>query len=308
MFVRKRARPAHEHLGEEVLLRREVVVQRAERDVGRFGDVLHLDLVEVALAEEREAGVDDPVAPRLLRSGERSSWRPASPVTILESDSSYCSASQEDSVSIATDQRYTIISSDTHAGGSHAQYREFLEKKYLDDFDAWRGKYKNPFKDLGDERALRNWDNEMRNGQQDADGIVGEVIFPNTVPPFFPSFVLFAAPPKPDEYEHRLAGVRAHNRWLEDFCGQFPRAPRRHRSVLRERHRRRDRRRQVDQGARPARRRAAAVGAARRHVAEAAEPPRLRPAVGRVRRPRGPAQLPRRRRRSVVPARTRRRR
>ncbi len=26
----------------------------------------------------------------------------------------------------------------------------------------------------------------MRNGQQDADGVVGEVIFPNTVPPFFP--------------------------------------------------------------------------------------------------------------------------
>jgi len=90
------------------------------------------------------------------------------------------------------------------------------------DFDAWREKYKNPFKDLGDNRRLRNWDNEMRNGQQDADGIVGEVIFPNTVPPFFPSFVLFAAPPTPDEYEYRLAGVRAHNRWLEDFCGQFP--------------------------------------------------------------------------------------
>jgi predicted TIM-barrel fold metal-dependent hydrolase len=125
-------------------------------------------------------------------------------------------------VSSVTDQRYTIISADTHAGGSHAQYREFLEKKYLDDFDAWREKYKNPFKDLGDQRRLRNWDNDMRNGQQDADGVVGEVIFPNTVPPFFPSFVLFAAPPTPDQYEHRLAGVRAHNRWLEDFCGQFP--------------------------------------------------------------------------------------
>ena len=62
----------------------------------------------------------------------------------------------------------------------------------------------------------------MRNGQQDADGVVGEVIFPNTVPPFFPGFVLFAPPPKPEDYEHRLAGIRAHNRWLEDFCGQFP--------------------------------------------------------------------------------------
>jgi len=117
---------------------------------------------------------------------------------------------------------YTIISSDTHAGGSHAQYRDFLEKKYLDDFDAWRAKYKNPFKDLGDDRRFRNWDDEMRNGQQDADGVVGEVIFPNTVPPFFPGFVLFAPPPKAEDYEHRLAGIRAHNRWLEDFCSRYP--------------------------------------------------------------------------------------
>jgi predicted TIM-barrel fold metal-dependent hydrolase len=119
-------------------------------------------------------------------------------------------------------RRYTVISSDTHAGGSHAMYREFLAPEYLDDFDAWRGEYKNPFSDLGDKRRYRNWDDEMRNSQQDADGVVGEVIFPNTVPPFFPSFVLFARPPKPDEYEHRLAGIRAHNRWLEDFCNRYP--------------------------------------------------------------------------------------
>jgi predicted TIM-barrel fold metal-dependent hydrolase len=118
--------------------------------------------------------------------------------------------------------RYTIISADTHAGGSHAQYREYLESKYHDDFDAWRGKYKNPFKDLGDNRRLRNWDDEMRSTQQLEDGVVGEVIFPNTVPPFFPSFVLFAAPPTPDDYEHRLAGIRAHNRWLVDFCNVYP--------------------------------------------------------------------------------------
>jgi predicted TIM-barrel fold metal-dependent hydrolase len=122
----------------------------------------------------------------------------------------------------ATAEHHTIISADCHAGGSHSQYREFLESKYLDDFDAWRGKYKNPFRDLGDQRRLRNWDDDLRNGQQEADGVVGEVVFPNTVPPFFPSFVLFAQPPKPDEYEHRLAGIRAHNRWLVDWCSRFP--------------------------------------------------------------------------------------
>src|SRR4051812_43937021 len=122
----------------------------------------------------------------------------------------------------ATPERYTIISADCHAGGSHAAYREYLDPQYLEDFDAWRNKYKNPYKDLGDNRRLRNWDNEMRNGQQEEDGIVGEVVFPNTVPPFFPSFVLFAKPPTDDEYEHRHAGVRAHNRWLLDWCNEFP--------------------------------------------------------------------------------------
>ena len=121
-----------------------------------------------------------------------------------------------------TTERYTIISADCHGGGSHAQYREYLDPAYLEDFDAWRGKYKNPFRDLGDQRRLRNWDNEMRNSQQEADGIVAEVVFPNTVPPFFPSFVLFAGPPPPEDYEHRLAGIRAHNRWLVDWCGEFP--------------------------------------------------------------------------------------
>jgi predicted TIM-barrel fold metal-dependent hydrolase len=123
---------------------------------------------------------------------------------------------------MSTSSKYTIISSDTHAGGSHAMYREFLAAEWHDEFDAWRGRYKNPFSDLGDQRRFRNWDDDMRNTQQDEDGVVGEVIFPNTVPPFFPSFVLFAAPPKPDDYERRRAGIHAHNRWLVDFCGRFP--------------------------------------------------------------------------------------
>ena len=117
---------------------------------------------------------------------------------------------------------YTIITADSHAGGSHAQYREYLDPAYHDDFDAWRGKYRNPFKDLKDDRRERNWDNERRHREQEADGIIGEVIFPNTVPPFFPSFVLFAQPPKPEDYAHRLAGMRAHNRWLVDHVAEAP--------------------------------------------------------------------------------------
>ncbi len=118
-------------------------------------------------------------------------------------------------------RNYTIISADTHAGGSHAAYREYLDSEFLDDFDAWRNKYKNPYRDLGDKRRLRNWDNEMRNTAQEGEGVVGEVAFPNTVPPFFPSFVLFARPPEAADYEHRRAGIHAHNRWLKDWCGEF---------------------------------------------------------------------------------------
>lgn len=122
---------------------------------------------------------------------------------------------------MATD-RYTIITADSHAGGSHAQYREYLDERFRDDFDAWRGKYRNPFKDLKDDRRARNWDSDQRWNEMQSDGIVAEVIFPNTVPPFFPSFVLFAQPPKPEDYPHRLAGIRAHNRWIADFVAEAP--------------------------------------------------------------------------------------
>lgn len=120
-------------------------------------------------------------------------------------------------------KRYTIISSDTHAGANHETYREYLDPKFHEDFDAWRGKYKNPWKDLRDtDLRVRNWDNDRRDRDTLSDGVVGEVIFPNTVPPFYPGFVLFAQPPKPEDYEHRRAGIQAHNRWLVDFCNDRP--------------------------------------------------------------------------------------
>jgi predicted TIM-barrel fold metal-dependent hydrolase len=126
---------------------------------------------------------------------------------------------------LGPDDHYIVISADTHAGGSHQQYREFLDPKYVADFDAWREKYKNPFKDLKDtDLRIRNWDDDKRDGDMNADGVVGEVIFPNTVPPFFPNFVLFAQPPTADEYEHRHAGIQAHNRWMADYVSRKPEA------------------------------------------------------------------------------------
>lgn len=134
---------------------------------------------------------------------------------------SHAGRARSQEVALVAD-RYTLISADTHAGGSHAQYRDYLDSRFLEEFDAWRARYKNPYKDLGDARRYRNWDDEMRNSQQDADGVVGEVIFPNTVPPFFPGFVLFTPPPTAQDYARRRAGIQAHNRWLADFVARSP--------------------------------------------------------------------------------------
>ena len=117
---------------------------------------------------------------------------------------------------------YILITADTHAGGSHAQYRDYLEPKYREQFDAWRGGYKNPSQQHYAKKKMRNWDLEIRTEDQNSQGVVGEVVFPNTVPPFFKKSIVTAQPPKPEEYELALAGIRAHNRWLKDFCAEDP--------------------------------------------------------------------------------------
>src|SRR5204863_45573 len=48
-------------------------------------------------------------------------------------------------VMTTTTDRYTLISADCHAGANHETYREYLEHKYHEEFDAWRGEYTNPF-------------------------------------------------------------------------------------------------------------------------------------------------------------------
>jgi predicted TIM-barrel fold metal-dependent hydrolase len=114
--------------------------------------------------------------------------------------------------------RLVLISADGHAGGNHEQYRSYLESRYLEAFDAWRQRYSNPFKDLTGGTRNRNWDDERRLSELEADGVVAEVLFPNTIPPFFPTGAVVARPPTPEDYELRLAGIRAHNRWLADWC------------------------------------------------------------------------------------------
>jgi predicted TIM-barrel fold metal-dependent hydrolase len=120
------------------------------------------------------------------------------------------------------DEHLVLISADCHAGANHEAYRGYLESRYLEEFDRWRAQYSNPFRDLTRGDRDRNWDDARRITELEADGIVAEVVFPNTIPPFFPTGAIVARPPTPGEYELRLAGIRAHNRWLADWCAGHP--------------------------------------------------------------------------------------
>jgi predicted TIM-barrel fold metal-dependent hydrolase len=118
---------------------------------------------------------------------------------------------------------YILITADTHAGGGHAHYREYLDPRYRDRFDEWRGGYRNPEQKHYGVKKLRNWDLEVRSNDQNSQGVVGEVIFPNTVPPFWNKpLVMPPSAVRPEDFELYWAGLRAHNRWLADFCAEDP--------------------------------------------------------------------------------------
>ena len=53
----------------------------------------------------------------------------------------------------ATTDHYTIISADTHAGANHETYREYLDPKYVPDFDAWREQVQEPVEGPARHRA-----------------------------------------------------------------------------------------------------------------------------------------------------------
>ena len=125
---------------------------------------------------------------------------------------------------LVSEERYIVISADGHAGGDIGDYRPYLEKKWLDDFDAWAADYENPHEDLKGDLGPRNWDSARRQRDLEADGQVAEIIYPNTIPPFYPKSSLTAQPPSltKADAERRWAGLQAHNRWLVDFCNDVP--------------------------------------------------------------------------------------
>jgi hypothetical protein len=122
------------------------------------------------------------------------------------------------------DDRYIVISSDCHGGGNVAEYRPYLDAKWRDEFDKWLSTFEMPYDDLKGDNGARNWDSDRRSRDLATDGQVGEIIFPNTIPPFFPKVSLTTQPPAMTaaDMERRWAGLQAHNRWLVDFCNAKP--------------------------------------------------------------------------------------
>jgi len=139
------------------------------------------------------------------------------------------------------DDRYLVISSDCHAGLPNVQYREWLDPQYREPFDealaarerlmdlAARNILNEEFAqewERENEEGLRGgWDAERRDRELEADGVVGEVIFPDadavaggaSAP--FGAGLASGADTDPTLL---LAGARAHNRWLAELCNASP--------------------------------------------------------------------------------------
>ncbi|OBH08880.1 amidohydrolase family protein [Mycobacterium sp. E1747] len=136
---------------------------------------------------------------------------------------------------MSNDERYLVVSTDGHCGADLYGYKPYLESQYHDEFDAWAASFSDGWGDLDTEledfrvgvasyASDVNWVSAKRQDYIDKEGIAAEVLFPNTAPPFFPNNQVSASIPPVGgrEYELRSAGLRAHNRWLVDFCKEVP--------------------------------------------------------------------------------------
>jgi predicted TIM-barrel fold metal-dependent hydrolase len=136
--------------------------------------------------------------------------------------------------------RYTVISSDCHAGLPPARYRDYLDPEFRETFDlalpmqqAMTDKSEQIFllKDINDDwrggveaHLTGAWDYQQRLNVLDGDGIAGEIIFPDGItqqnaPPFGAGLAL---PTKNIVADLQWAGARAHNRWLAELCANNP--------------------------------------------------------------------------------------
>ena len=136
-------------------------------------------------------------------------------------------------------ERYMMISSDTHASPDFEDFGPYVEKKHLAAFQeesrarsarrqAALGKLQGKSEEMNTLQAEQGHgpgtkDPEAKARHEEADGVVGCVIYPNGPRPFSPEFrerspLGLSAP----SIEQRVAGARIYNRWLADFCSAYP--------------------------------------------------------------------------------------
>ena len=158
-----------------------------------------------------------------------------------------------------TEERLLIVSSDGHIGPPAEHYRDYMDPKYVDDFDQWFASYlpvwltkgttaresvKGTTDDVivmwGEEyqrafeaRAAKipwgiegKWDSARRLEALDVDGVTSDVMFPDdqsaNSPPFLGLARDFSEPFDRWSPAQRREGARAYNRWLSDFCSVAP--------------------------------------------------------------------------------------
>lgn len=151
----------------------------------------------------------------------------------------------------AREERLLLVSSDGHVGPPAESYREYVERRYRSDFDEWLDHYvplwlatkrKDPgVPDTWSEDFKRHWleqdqvrwgivgkwDAGRRLEALDVDGVSVDVLFPDDQSGNSPPFIGLARDfdrPWDSEYppELKMAGARAYNRWLAEFCAAAP--------------------------------------------------------------------------------------
>lgn len=142
------------------------------------------------------------------------------------------------------EERLMIVSSDGHAGAEMDDYREYLDPKHHEAFDAYAATYRDvaggrstdlkPMSNKVNKDELETWkrdfldagrldgysDPSRRCAELDRDGVAGELLFPDFGIPFapFPPSIAVRVGSWKSSVEQLIAGLRAFNRWLVDFC------------------------------------------------------------------------------------------
>jgi predicted TIM-barrel fold metal-dependent hydrolase len=142
--------------------------------------------------------------------------------------------------------RIMVISSDGHATARMDDYTPYLDQEYREEFLDFCAVYRERGTHTFEERALSqrldpylmdewrenvidagrldgNWDPRRRLIEQEREGVVAEVLFPDFGLPFeLYSPILAAQLGYSRDQAHVDAGNRAYNRWLADFVAETP--------------------------------------------------------------------------------------